>query len=154
MIIIECYTDEFLVKSIGFPRRQIKHEGGKGKVMEIVKKKDMTVGIIDEDPYSDQPSDLENYIEKDTRSTVKLLIRKDDNSKRLIQISPYLEHWLLDRARQNRISPKDFGLPNDPKELHSIPHVERNRNFHSFLNKLIEADDEIDTLKKWIMEVS
>ncbi|RJS71626.1 hypothetical protein CW696_04250, partial [ANME-2 cluster archaeon] len=94
------------------------------------------------------------YIEKDTRSTVKLLIRKDDNSKRLIQISPYLEHWLLDRARQNRIAPNDFGLPNDPKELHSIPHVERNRNFHSFLNKLIEVDDEIDTLKKWIREVS
>ena len=153
MIIALCYTDEFLVTSIGFPRRRIKHEGGKGKVMEIVKKKDMAVGIIDEDPYSDQPSYLENYIEKDARSTVKLLIRKDDNSKRLIQISPYLEHWLLDRARQNRISPKDFGLPNDPKELHSIPHVERNRNFHSFLNKLIEADDEIDTLKKWIMEV-
>lgn len=153
MIIVECYTDEFLVKSIGFPRRQIKHEGGKGKVMEIVKKKDMTVGIIDEDPYSDQPSDLENYIEKDTRSTVKLLIRKDDASKRLIQISPYLEHWLVDRARQNRISPNDFGLPGDPKELHSIPHVERNKNFRRFLKKLIEADDEIDTLKKWILEV-
>ena len=153
MIIVECYTDEFLVKSIGFPRRQIKHEGGKGKVMEIVKKRDMTVGIIDEDPYSDQPSDLENYIEKDTRSTVKLLIRKDDNSKRLIQISPYLEHWLLDRARQNRISPKDFDLPKYPEDLHKILHVERNRNFHNFLNKLIEADDEIDTLKKWIMEV-
>jgi hypothetical protein len=153
VIIVECYTDEFLVKSMGFPRGQIKHEGGKGKVMEIVKKKGRTVGIIDEDPYSDQPSDLENYIEKETKSTVKLLIRKDDDSKRLTQISPYLEHWLLDRARQNRIAPKDFGLPGDPKELHSIPHVERNRNFHSFLNELIEADDEINTLKKWIVEV-
>jgi hypothetical protein len=153
VIIVECYTDEFLVKCIGFPRREIKHEGGKGKVMEIVKKRGRTVGIIDEDPYSDQPSDLENYTEKETKSTVKLLIRKDDASKRLIQISPYLEHWLLDRARQNRIAPKDFGLPSDPRELHSIPHVEMDRNFHSFLNELIEADDEINTLKKWILEV-
>ncbi len=78
---------------------------------------------------------------------------KDDASKRLIQISPYLEHWLLDRARQNRIAPKDFGLPSDPKELHSIPHVEMDRNFQGFLNEVVESDDEIDTLKKWILEV-
>lgn len=86
------------------------------------------------------------------QETIKLLIRKDDRGKRVIQISPYLEHWLLHRAKKNGISVKDFGLPDDPEELHDITHIERNINFQNFLNELIKIDDEIDAIKRWINE--
>jgi len=156
MISVEGYPDKALVSAMGFSKKQIKIGRDKGRVVNSVKKGQAAIGIIDEDPDSGQPSDLGNYIEKDkdSKRTIKLLIRKDDDSKRLIRISPRLEDWLYLRARQNRISPKDFGLPNDPEGLHKIPRYDKEENFHSFLNKLIEADDEIDTLKKWIMEVS
>ena len=111
------------------------------------------IGIIDEDPDSGQPSDLKKYIEKDSRHAIKLLVWKDDDSKRLIQISPRLEDWLYSRALQNQIAPMSFDLPKYPEDLHKILRVDEKENFHRFLNKLIEADDEIDTLKKWISEV-
>ena len=38
MIVVECSPDEFLVKSMGFGRKMIKHESGKGKVLEKVRK--------------------------------------------------------------------------------------------------------------------
>ncbi len=151
MIVVECDPDEFLVKSIGFPRKLIKHESGKGKVLGIINKK-QAIGIIDEDPDSSQPREMKKYIEKEAMGAIKLLIRKDDDGKRIIQISPYLEQWLLHRARQNGISAKDFGLPDDPKEMHDITHIERNINFQKFLSELIKIDDEIKTIRKWINE--
>jgi len=152
MIVVECDPDEFFIKSIGFSRKLIKHESGKGKVLGIVGKKPHAIGIIDEDPNSSQPGEMKKYIEKEAMDTIKLLIRKDDNGKRVIQISPYLEHWLLHRAKKNGISVKDFGLPDDPEELHDITHIERNINFQNFLNELIKIDDEIDAIKRWINE--
>lgn len=153
MIVVEGYSDKALVADMGFPRKQIKIGSCKGKVLEIVKKNQATIGIIDEDPDSGQPLDLRKYIEKDSRHTIKLLTRKDDDSKRLIQISPRLEDWLYSRAIKNQISPRSFGLPKYPEDLHKILRVDNKENFHRFLNKLIEADDEINTLKNWISEV-
>ncbi len=152
MIVVECDPDEFLVKSIGFPGKLIKHESGKGKVLGVVNKKQHAIGIIDEDPDSSQPGEMKKYIEKEAFETIKLLVRKDDDGKRIIQISPYLEQWLLHRAKQNGISVKDFGLPDDPKEMHNITHIERGKNFQNFLNELIKTDDEVKTIKKWIKE--
>ena len=154
MIVVEGYADKALVADMGFPKKQIKIGRDKGKVLESVKKTQAAIGIIDEDPDSGQPSDLRrNYIEKDSRRTIKLLARKDDDSKRLIQISPRLEDWLYSRALQNQISPMSFGLPKYPEDLHKILRVDKKENFHRFLNELIEADDEVKTLKKWISEV-
>lgn len=154
MIVVESYSDRALVADMGFPRKQIKIGGDKGRVIRSVRKGQAAIGIIDEDPDSGQPSDLrKNYIEKDSKHTIKLLVRKDDDGKRIIQISPRLEDWLYSRARQNQIDTKSFELPKYPEDLHKILRVDKKENFHSFLNKLIEADDEIGTLKKWISEV-
>jgi len=153
MIVVEGYSDKALVEDMGFPGKQIKIGRDKGKVLESVRKGQAAIGIIDEDPDSGQPHDLRNYIEKDSRHTIKLLARKDDGSKMLIQISPRLEDWLYSRARQNRIDPKDFGLPKYPEDLHKILRVDKKEDFHRFLNELIKVDDEIDTIKKWISEV-
>lgn len=152
MIIVECNLDEFFIKNIGFSKKKIKHESGKGDVLRIVNKKKKVIGMIDEDPGKSQPVEMKQYKEKETMHTAKLFERKDDNEKRVIQLSPYLEHWLLHRARKNRISPNDFGLPDDPIELHDMAHIERRINFQNFLNEIIKVDEEINTIKKWITE--
>jgi hypothetical protein len=149
VIIVECYTDEYFVKLLGL--KGIKHEGGKGKVLERVSENPGAIGIIDEDPDSNQPSERYEYIEYERRSTIKLLVKKGDKSKKVIEISPDLEGWILARAKKNQISPKSYGLTDNPHELHST-HMERNKNFRKFLDELVKTDDdEIVSLKKWLM---
>jgi hypothetical protein len=106
VIIVECYTDEYVVRLLGF--KGIKHEGGKGKVFERVRENAGTIGMIDEDPNSNQPSERYEYIECERRSTIKLLVKKGDKNKRVIEISPDLEGWILARAKKNQVSPKEL----------------------------------------------
>jgi len=148
VIIVECYTDEFLVRLLGL--KGIKHEAGKGKVLERVRENAGTIGMIDEDPGKNQPSERFEYIESERRSTIKLLFKKGDKSKKVIEISPDLEGWILTRAKKNQISPKRYGLPDDPHELHS-PHIERKKNFREFMDELVKTDDdEIVYLKRFL----
>ena len=112
----------------------------------------MTIGMINEDPHSSQPSEMKRYIESEKKDTVKLLVRNDNTGKKVIQISPYLEHWLINRAKQNQIPLKDYNLPDDPVEMHDITHIERNKNFQNFLNDLIKKDAEIRTIQKCIQK--
>jgi len=153
VIIVECYVDEFLMKRLGFPRKTIKHEGGKGKVLEKVRKNPGAVGVVDEDPGSPRPSEMKKYVVKEKNGTITLLVRKDDRQKHVIRISPFLEHWLLARARENHISSRDFNLPADSKTLHSIPHIEKDRNFQKFVEEIIKKDSEMKILKRWIKNV-
>jgi hypothetical protein len=150
MIIVECDPDEFLIKAMGFSK--IKHGGCKGKVLSAVKKKSGVIGIIDEDPDSGQPSEMHEYVELESKSSIKLLVRKEDKNKMVIVISPELEPWILNRARKNQLSPKDFGLPDDADGLKRIPHIERKKNFKEFIMRLIEKDEEIKTLKQWLRQ--
>jgi hypothetical protein len=148
LIVVECNNDECFIRAIGFSRKSVKHERGKEGVLERVK--EGMIGIIDEDPDSTQSHERKKYFEKESKSTIKLLVNKDDENKRIIQLTPMLELWLLYRARQNGISPKDYNLPDDPHELKKIPRLDNRKDFLNFIKKLIEIDDEIDTLKKWL----
>lgn len=153
MIFLECNNDEFLIRILGFSRRQIFHVYNKGQVVRRVGKETRAIGIIDKDLDRDRPKEMKNYIEVEDNGTNRDIIlfqNKDDKGKRLIQISPYLEGWLLNRAKRNKINPKKFDLPDDPKKLHKTPKLKKNRHFREFLEKLIEKDSEIKILKKWI----
>lgn len=86
---------------------------------------------------------------------LKLVFRLQENNderRRLVQISPDLEGWVLNRARKNKIYPTDYDLPDDPHELHSIPRLDKRKNFQNFLKSLIEKDEEIVSLKKWLKD--
>ena len=109
----------------------IKHEGGKGKVLERVKENPGAVGIIDEDPDSNQPSERYEYIEYERRSTIKFLVKKGDKSKKVIEISPDLEGWILARARKNRVSQStmDFRMTPTSFILHIWRKIRISENF-------------------------
>ena len=154
LIGVECNLDEFLVRSLGFSRKRINHAGDKGRVVKKVNNSQILIGMIDEDPYSRQPKDMERYKEKEVRGSVKLLVNRNDPQKHLIQVSPILEEWLYERARINRMSMDEYNLPREPMKLHSFSRkeIERNPGIRRFLNDLIERDQEVQYVKKWIKE--
>jgi hypothetical protein len=130
----------------------IDHAGCKGNVINRVKKLPNAPGIIDEDPESTQPGELKNYKTSKTLGAIKFLENKNDRTKCLIQISPDLEHWVLKRAKANNIKPKDFSLPDNPKDFHSLTGIKKSK-YPNFLNRLIDSDNEIKKMQEWIKQL-
>ncbi len=153
MIVVEGNADKLLVKTMGFARKKIHRAGNKGNVFKKVRIFSPAVGIVDEDPNSEQPGELKQYEVINKKGTIKLMGKKNDNTKFLIQISPRFEDWILRRAKENKINPGDFSLPRTPGELHRLIGLEKNKNFIDFLTKVINLDNEIKAMKEWINKV-
>ena len=151
-ILVECYPDETLLRILGVPRKQLRHERCKGEVVKRVHKFGNATGLIDEDPTSAQPRDLDNYKQVQTGEGLRLLARRDDKNKRLIIVCPRLEDWLLQRAGSSDIKSEDYGVPNDPNRLHSIVRYDQKYGFQQFLLELKEQDKGMHLLRRWILE--
>ena len=153
MIVAEGKSDKLLVKTMGFSKKVIHRAGSKGNVFKKVRNLPKAVGIVDEDPNSEQPGELEQYEVIKKADTIKLMGKKNDKDKFLIQISPRFEDWILRRAKENKINPGDFSLPDTPGELHRLTGLENNKKFIDFLTKVINSDSELKVMKEWIKEV-
>lgn len=155
-ILVECNTDKYLLtgilKKLRLSRKLIRHEANRPKVISALRKADNTIGVIDEDPNSIESRDMMNYQEIEKIGDIKILKGGNDKRKVLIVICPKMEDWLLKRANKNKISTDSFNLKNDPKTLHEIT-IDKNINYRNFIDKLIEVDDEINTLKMCISRI-
>lgn len=152
MIFIECFPDEFIVKHLGVKRKQIKHSRSKSRVItDVGKESGNALGMVDEDPDSPFPSELNNYKHNQKEGDIVLLIRQGYSNKKIIKLKPRLEAWLYKRARSNKIDPQDYSLPPKANDLHNIPHYEKLPKFKKFLTAITDSGDkEINTLKKWL----
>ena len=150
MIAVECHLDEYLVSHLGISRKKIKHQRGKGKVLEFVVKNSGAIGIIDEDPESRQPSSLNDFIEEGRIGSARLMISESDRNGHLLQLAPDLENWLIERAHANGISLSNFGLPENAFALHDFQHLEKNENFRRFLEELCKKDKDISSISEWM----
>jgi len=151
-ILVECYPDAALLRALGVSKKQLRHERCKGEVVKRVRKFDFATGLIDEDPVSAQPRDLDNYKQMQAAKGLRLLARRDDKNKRLIIVCPRLEDWLIAKAKSSGIQPEDHGLPTDPDRLHGIPRYEQKEGFCRFLAELKERDSGMHLLRRWILE--
>ena len=151
MIIVECNTDKYYITNLGFPKRLIKHESCKGDVIRKIIKNSGYIGIVDEDPDSNQPSEMNNFQQIERKNDITLFQRKDNENIKLIQISPNLESWFIKRARNNGINPHDYDLADTFDSLH-VPHIEKRHRFKEFLYKLVSVDEEGKQLKKWLID--
>lgn len=149
-VLVECYPDTALLRALGVSKKQLRHERCKGEVVKRVLKFDCATGLIDEDPTSAQPRELNNYNQVQTSEGLHLFTRRDDKNKRLIIVCPRLEDWLITRAKSSGIRPGDYGLPNDPDRLHSVPRYEQKEGFLRFLAELMERDKGLHLLREWI----
>ena len=119
-VFVECNPDEVLAKSLGITRKSLTHNNDKGRVCNSLETKaTFSIGMIDEDPNSAQPTylgKLELHVEK---YGVKILLDKKRKNK-LIILRPRLEEWIIAQAKVSNLKLKKFGLKEDPKELHQL----------------------------------
>jgi len=150
LIATECYPDTYLLKVFNVGRKMIRHVGTKGDVINYTRDNLGSLGIIDEDPDSAQPKELSSFQIIENFGNLTLMEKK--NSSKIIKISPRIEEWFYKRAGYHKIDPLTYGLPRVADVLHSIPHYEEKRGFHDFLYRLLEDDEEIAVLKKWVKD--
>jgi hypothetical protein len=154
LVVVECYKDKELMHRLGIPGHQVIHEFGRSRVLGRVRRISGSIGIIDEDPDAGQPRELMEYEQRDMTGSITLLVRRDDDSKRLMRISPRLEDWLYAVARRCKVSPERYGLSADPQALHVLP-LKGDKGFREFLIDLNRAsDDELTKLKEWVREMN
>lgn len=151
MIVVECYADEHLLVTLGFLKKNITHRKGKSRVIDWVDHLGEGIGIVDKDPDSKPPVDFtQNYLQICEEGSLSLLQHREHSTRKIIEIHPRLEEWLLARARINHIRLPEYSLPNDGEALHNDPHYERRANYQIFLNKIVQIDSEMRTMKNWI----
>ncbi len=150
-VLVECDADEAVVRTLGVPKQQLLHFGGKDKLINRLRNLPGAVGVVDEDPSSHQHPDLKaSYHETESGSGLRLLVRQGGGGQRLVVVCPKLEDWLLRRAEASGIRPEEYGLPSNPDHLHGIPRYERRAKFRPFLLRLIECDEGMRLLRQWI----
>lgn len=150
MIYVECKPDFELIKSLGISKRTIIHCGGKARVCKKLQKNTSSIGVVDEDPNSEQPSYILNIKKVNEGGNLKLLYDEKRNNYVVI-ICPKLEDWILKVSKINNISAKKYGLPNDIDEFEK----EINHNLDKF-RKLLNAlnkTKEFKVLKKFMVKI-
>jgi hypothetical protein len=151
-VFAECFPDTALLRKLGAPKKQLCHESCKSEVVKRVLKSDSATGLIDEDPTRVQPRDLSNYKQVQATEGLCLLIRKNDESKKLIIVCPRLEDWFIERAKLSGIRLENYGIPNASGRLHSIPKYEQKEGFRRFLEDLKEKDKGMKLLQQWVSQ--
>jgi hypothetical protein len=126
MIYLECYTDKALVRALGIHKKEIYHSGNKGNVCKNLSKNRNSIGLVDEDPFSTQPSYIRKLKTKSQECDIKVLF--DENSQNhLIVLCPRLEDWILKSAKEARVNLEEYSLPVDADELHKIINIKTDK---------------------------
>ncbi len=151
-VLVECYPVEVLLRTLGVPKKQLRHEARKGEVFNRLRDTPGAVGVVDEDPASIQPRDLSNYDETGAAEGLRLLARRGSKGQRLIILCPRLEEWLLQRAGVCGVDPARYYLPSSPNELHDIPRYDQKDGFRRFLADLNGRDRGMGLLRQWVFQ--
>jgi len=118
-IYLECKPDEQLMRSLGVTRKVITHANDKGRVCNYLKNCNDCKGLMDEDPGKPQPSYLQQLVVKQEKYDIKVMGDQQRNHT-IIVLCPDLETWIVNTAKKTKIALKDFGLPDNSKELHKV----------------------------------
>jgi len=151
-VVVECYHDTALARSLGVPMRQVGHQNGKGNVLRQLAKCDGdAIGVVDADPgkQDSTPGEMAKYQTKQTQHGLTLMTNSTDTRKSLVIIDPALEEWLIARAEASGLKLRDYALPESARSMHKSPRYDLKPGFHAFLAALA-PDDGMKTLKKWL----
>jgi hypothetical protein len=132
MIYVECKPDFVLVNVLGVAKRNIIHAGNKSKVCRRLKKSDNSKGLVDEDPWTEQPPYVEKLDLIHNQHEIKTL-QDNQRGNYLIVLCPRLEEWVLKATKDAQIDITRYNLPDDGERLHK----EININIDKF-EKLIK----------------
>ena len=157
--IVECKPDKHLIKILTkVSKKDIIHAGNKPEVLkQVLRIQEKCVGIIDEDPKSNQPPHLKEFeLEKEIiENGLILLFKKGFANKKLIIIKPRLEEWLLKACEESDIDITKYNLSKNSNRLHK----EINSNLSKvdvIVKKLLnlEKDNRVKALRKILSNIS
>jgi len=152
-VLVECYHDTALVRSLGIPVRRLGHENGKGNVLRsLAKWSGDAIGIVDADPgkQDSTPGEMVKYRARQTEHGLTRMTHSSDARKTLVVIGPTLEEWLLARAEASGLPLRDYALPESAHAMHKSPRCDLKPGFRRLLSTLAATDDGMKTLKKWL----
>jgi hypothetical protein len=92
-IMMECYHDTALVRSLGVPVRSLGHEHGKGNVLlALAKWNGDAVGMVDADPGKQNsiPAEMAKYRDSESAHGLTLMGHATDARKFLVLVGPTL----------------------------------------------------------------
>jgi hypothetical protein len=151
---VECDPDVALVSLLtSVPKRRIMHHQGKNELLRKMLKQNDSVGLIDKDPSSIQPTvylqrfQVMSYSDNDEIE----VLHHNQGHNRLIVLYPRLEEWIIESARRVKVSLKGYNLPANGSELHEIISFKINR-FEELLDDLKQSSDRVKTLKRRLTE--
>jgi hypothetical protein len=150
MLYVECYADELLAQVLGVPRREVRHECGKGNIFRRLRQLEAGKGLVDEDPSACQPAEWLQYRVVAQQGSVTLRQHVRAEARQVIVLSPRLEEWLYERAEACQIRPEAYGLPRSAEMLKKFPRYESKPAFRKFLEDLYIADAEVQWVSTWI----
>jgi hypothetical protein len=133
-LFVECKPDETLAVALGVPRRDVEHALGRSSVFAQLARRKGVLGLVDEDPGTIPPPYLKSLVEQSWAHGVRALADKE-RANRVLVLSPRLEEWLVQGAKDAGLKMTDFGFDSDNGRL---LHAEINQRLGS-LRRLIEA---------------
>lgn len=151
MIFIECKPDEALLKSLGVTKKRIDHRGNKPEVCKALEKNNNSKGLIDEYPWSVQPSYMDRlYITQNLKEDMGIVVFSDEKENIVIMLCPRLEEWILSVAKECKVDIRKYGLPDDPEKLHGVVNLNL-KKFHVLLDDLKSKSKTLNSLREIIM---
>jgi hypothetical protein len=151
---VECAADFALTQILtNIRKEEIIHSGCKSRVIyDLVQKFTDGKGVVDEDLGSSVSSLIQHFQPQKSFSyqQIDVLYHKKRNNY-LIILKPYLEAWILRTARLIRVDVGKYGLPNDPKRLHSVINY-RLPAFERLLNILMIQSPELKLLSQLLLD--
>ncbi len=150
MIFVECESDKVLLKALGIPSKEVKHAYGKGNICNKLERSRNFKGLVDEDPYSIQPSYMRNLQLHLNENDIKVLYN-ETNQNTLNLLCPNLEKWFLKAVKEENVDIKKYGLPDDVDKLHKAINT-KVINFENLIKDIMGRSKEFKTLKKVIKE--
>lgn len=128
MIFFECFSDEILLKSLGFTSKKLRggHSYGRSKVIQRFEDSKSSLALIDEDPGSPRDHILNRWLKLSYDHKDDYVICVKDSSKKLILVRPNLEQFTIHIANDRGVDLKErYGLSMEERELHEILSTKR-----------------------------
>jgi hypothetical protein len=155
MHVVECDPDVILMSSLtSISERKIMHANGKHAVLRRLTLKDTnSIGMIDQDPLSTQPTKfLQKFTETEHSEIHKLkTLRYARRNNVLVVLCPRLEEWIIEASVRANINLERYNLPNSGSELHGIINFKLNR-FRQLVGDLLRQSDRVKTLQAHLTE--
>jgi hypothetical protein len=154
MFRVECDADVALVGLLtSTSKRRIMHHQGKNELLRKLLKQNDSVGMIDKDPWSIQPTTyLQRFQVLSYSDTDGIeILHHTQGHNRLVIIYPRLEEWIIESARRVNVSLKHYNLPTNGNDLHEEINFKIKR-FEELVDHLKKDSDRVKALKARLTE--